>query len=380
MHRFAEAVRLLLVASVLVAAACSGDKARTDLPDWSDGFETGGPIAGGTDAVDGGSVVSQDGGAPPMPDSMTIAIPANVTWPMRIRNRDALSQPCEIPRDDPDTELVYGAEKKVECIIDSDELDLYVLGLQFNVVIPEGMCEYLLRVPYIFENFEVGGGPDRVAYTKNEDGTFTDEVNSEDGKPVCQYDYSRFDPDLPNCCYGEYTLEITSGMTGKTTTATKSWGGGELGKCYYGAGYVDERAAFDTAGFPVSEIIYSNRQPYVQEEVFDGVSDKYGSNVALANYYDPDDHGGDAPGALRGEFARPLYEYYCLDHAEENIAHISIVVREWNEEAEFDVDGNPDTLGTEPDWDLPRTDDINDVSDWKDYGDVGENFPFLPHL
>ena len=100
------------------------------------------------------------------------------------------------------------------------------------------------------------------------------------------------------------------------------------------------------------------------------MSDKYPYNVPLANYFDPAHHSDDEP------ISHPTpWEFYCLDDAQENIAHIEVWVREWNEEVEFDADRNPDTLGTEANWNLPRTDDINDVPDWKDLDPGSDTYP-----
>jgi hypothetical protein len=66
------------------------------------------------------------------------------------------------------------------------------------------------------------------------------------------------------------------------------------------------------------------------------------------------------PVSFKGEFATPLYEIECTDDAKEEISLIQITVREWNEEAQFDVDRDPDTTGTEPGWNTP----IDDIPDW----------------
>lgn len=392
--RTVRAVGLASIAcAVVLGSACGGEQKRKPLPDWSHGYEQGGPLAapqGGAGAVgagttDGGiaDAAMPDQNAPP-PDTFAIRMASSVTWPLRIRNRDAVeagrTEPCAIEPASRATELEFASEKKIRCIIDTDELDLHQLGLKFDVVIPKGMCDFLLRVPYIYENFEIGVGPSDVSYTLQEDGSFTDEVNSIDGKPYCQYDYKFFAETLPNCCYGGYTKKVTSAKTGKVSVTSGKWGGGKLGECYYGGGYLDTHASYDTEGFPVAETVYLGRAAWVQSEEFKGPDGAYESNVALADYYDPDDHGGMAPAAQRGQFARQHYEYYCLDDAEENIAYIQITVREWNLEAEFDKDGDPDTVGIEPGWALPFTEDINDWTDWKDLDPDGMTFPNMPHL
>jgi hypothetical protein len=169
---------------------------------------------------------------------------------------------------------------------------------------------------------------------------------------------------------------VKSAKTGEVNVTYGEWGGGKLGECYYGGGYLDTMAKFDVAGFPVWQSIYLGRQPWVQHEDFKGIEGLYVSNVALANFHDPADHGDMAPAALRGEFATPDYNYYCVDDAEETIAHIRVQVREWNEEVEFDADGDPDTTGTEPGWEMP----LDDWTDWATLTPGSKDFPNLPHL
>lgn len=383
--------RFLAPRMTTVACACAmaallvacGDDKRSALPDWSDGYEQGGPMAepqadgGVSDGGIGGGL--PDDNAPP-PNTFAIRRAKAVRWPMRIRDQDALkadrTEPCYVEPSSSATELKYADNKDIRCIIDMDELDLHQLGVQFDVVVPEGMCDFLLRVPYIYENFEIGQGPTKVSWTVNEDGTFSDEVNAMGGEPYCRYDYSPFGELYPNCCYGDYVRSVTSAKTGETSVKQGHWGGGQLGDCYYGGGYLDKMAMFDTQGFPVAQTIYLGRSGRVQEEDFAGIEGKYGPNVALANYYDPADHGGGPPAAVGARFANRDYDYYCLDDAEETIAHIAIQVREWNEEVEFDADQDPDTVGTEPGWEAP----IDDWDDWKTLTPGDADFPNLPHL
>ena len=67
------------------------------------------------------------------------------------------------------------------------------------------------------------------------------------------------------------------------------------------------------------------------------------------------------PVQVTGEMAVPMYWFECLDDASELIARIELFVREWNEEAEFDIDGDPNTTGWETEW---EDEPIDDVGDW----------------
>ena len=365
-----------LSAALLLVVACGDDKERTPLPDWSAGYDRGGDFTGIKDVEDGGTMMPDVD--EPQIDTFSIRVPDNVTWPMRIRDRDAVERnrsiPCEIEPDDEADELRFEAGKKVRCLIDTDELDLNAIGLQFDVVVPEGMCDFLLSVPYTFENFASGVGPTEVAYTVHEDGTFSDEMNAMGGEPYCAYDHSFWGSGDPNCCTGTYTRTVTSAMTGEASVTEGRWGGEEsLHDCYFQTcklcGY-----EVDAQGRCGGEYTYlPNRQAHVRHEVCESLSHKWPhSNLPLANYYDPDDHEDAAP------VASPTpWQFYCLDDAREIIAYIEVSVREWNEEKEFDADDDPDTLGIEPNWNLPGIDEINDMLDWKDMEAAGIDYPML---
>lgn len=379
----ASRIATVACACAIAAAfvACGGDDKRSALPDWSDGYEQGGPIAVPTGGDGGVADAGVDAGGmpddnPPPPNTFAIRMAKKVRWPMRIRDLKALDKdrtvPCYVKPGPIETELDFAPTKKIECLVDMDEYDLYINGLQFDVVVPKGMCDFLLRVPYWFVDYEIGFGPTQVSWTVSKDGKFSNEIASKDGVPLCAYDHSGDESDAPNCCLGSYTLTVTDAQ-GETTTTSKRWGGGSC-DCVCGANYFDKNNSVSEGGCPVAEAIYVGRQAFVQHEDYGNISEKFGSNAALANYYEPSADGG-VPGGLADPAAHPMYEYYCLDDAEENIAHIGVVVREWNEEVEFDKDGDPDTIGTEPGWKLP-TDAIDDIPDW-----TGTDYPELvcPH-
>ena len=87
------------------------------------------------------------------------------------------------------------------------------------------------------------------------------------------------------------------------------------------------------------------------------------TNVVLASYYHPLDHQpGGAPAGLLTEWAQPFYIFQCYDHAEELLAELRLVVKEWNEEHEFYTEDDPDSTGIEPHTGHP----INDRRDWAD--------------
>ena len=331
-------------------AACE-DPERKPLPDWRLGYADAGVV---------------DAQAEPQ-NAFALVSPDSVDWPVRLGKRDAPEEPCAVKRND--------STREIECMLDVNELDLWVLGLRYDIIVPPSMCDMLSHSPYIFANFEVGKGPDRVAYTVNMDGTFSDQLNAMNGEPFCPFDHTREDPKGPNCCTGNYQLEIKSALTGKVARSTQSWGG-KIGDCYFGAGFVQKDAPVDVDGMPMPQYEYTHGDAHRERIVYPGVSAIYPANTALANYFNPDDHDGKAPAGLSAPRARPYYDAFCLDDAEEIVAHIRLSVREWNEEAEYHALGNPDTTGTESLWNAGPT-DIDDLFDWGALTPGSKSYPRL---
>ena len=208
--------------------------------------------------------------------------------------------------------------------------------------------------------------------------SFSDEINARNGAPVCEFDYSTGEIEslLPNCCVGRYLQQVTTAETGVTQTQEHNWGGSKLSECYDGASFVDEAAILAPDGFPVATFVYMNRMAHVEQKRYEGAADKAPTTAMLANFWDPDDHDGGKPAALEGFAASPYYEFRCEDDAEEQIARIRILVREWNEEKEFDTEGNPDTKGDRDMFDSP----INDIPDWRDLTPDDVSFPEIPRM
>jgi len=340
------------VALLVNSAACNEDEDRKPLPDWHAGY----PDA------------STDSGIPDLPQSFALVLSPELEYTARLGQRNALDKPCAIAREE--------APAKIECIADVNELDVWALGFAYDIHVPEGMCDFLHHSAYMFENFQIGVGPETVSYTVNKNGTYSNEVNASRGAAVCDFDYKRLNPSAPNCCFGQYTLNVTNAETGVVTTSRSGWGG-KRGDCYYGAAYVEDGVALDPDGVPMSHFIYPHRNEHVEKVKYAGVSEKFPANIAHANYFEAEDHNGDMPAGLRTRGARPYYDAFCLDDAEEIIAHIRLSVREWNQEVEFDKKGNPDTVGIEPEF-TEGPIKIDDLDDWKTATPGSDDFPELP--
>ncbi len=339
--------------------ACESDKSeRESLPDWSEAYE-GEPRR----AVD----IDPDGGTPGSfpDDSFGIAISEDITYPIRIRELSSTDRPCAIEQGSSDPEI--------RCVLEMNELDLNYLGLKYDIIAPDGMCDFISYSSYMFENFRMEEGPTEVSWTVEEDGSITDEVNAVGDEPVCPADYSRQYAEhlkAPNCCFGEYTRTVTHAQTGKVSVSRHNWNGNPAG-CFHGAAFMEKRGECTDGGWPLDRFIYINREKLEHTVEYDYPAREGWPNLVLANFYDPADHGGQVPAGLRTLPDRVHFHFLCVDDAEEIIAHVELVVREWNEEAEFDVDGDPDTEGLEAGWGTP----INDLDDWADVQADYDGYP-----
>jgi len=337
-----------------------GDEERDPLPNWSDGYE---------DGADGGTPGGAGSGG-----TMALVQAADVPYPVRIYDLDRPDEPCAIA-----IEGTLESREEITCQMEVKELDLYAVGLAFDLHISQGACEYLWYRHYEYEAFEVGYGPTDVSYTIDANGSITNEVNSSGGEPYCEYDYSDLGLDWPNCCLGRYTLTVTNeGAGGEVTVHPPKWWGGNPCDCHDGAAHADDEAVFNEDRCPMATILYLNWAAFSKPFRLGSISDDYFTNVPYANYYDPADHDGTRPAGLREDgplgpsairwpyyYPWPYYTFVCTDDADEIFGSIRLIVREWNEAEEFfkpNNSGNPDTEGTEPGTAYL----LNDVWDWKD--------------
>jgi hypothetical protein len=323
-------------AACLALVGCTLPEEREPLPDWVEDE----PPTTDTDA-------------PPVPTDTIKVTAGNNDFPVRLRETGTVEGPCEVHPNG----TIEGYDE-IDCTLDVSELDLFARGVDWSVYLTPGACTYVKYWHYQYEAWEVGQGPGEVSFTVFGD-VVTDEVNSVNGIPYCQYDYSLFSTDAPNCCIGTYTLTITDAETGEVTSGLFGWGG-RPADCYNGAAFVDPEVELGLDGFPRPHYDYPNGAAYTKEMHFDALSGTFGSNVPLANHYNSADHLDDRPAGLKGLWAEPDYVFQCLDHAEELLGQITLKVREYNEQDQMIDDGNPDTQGEEPITGEP----IDDFADW----------------
>lgn len=346
---------------LVVVSACTASTERQAPPDWSAGY-----ASNYTSPVDTGDTIDTDtGDTLPVVAGFGLTVPTDLGYTVRAADL-ATGGDCVL-----DVAADTSGYQDLTCTLDLPELNLYGSGLDFDFGVPEGACDYWVYDFYMYEAWEVGTGPTEASYTVDVDGLITDRVNVDgDGVPVCEYDYSYSDAQHPNCCLGTYTLTVTvlrqDAETKKVITEervypNRSWDA-YVPDCYGGAAFTDPDATFNVEGWPTAKIVHLAREESQRRFSWDPPAEDFGTNVSLANHYDAADHGGLSPAGLRGYRARPHYTFQCYDNAEELLAEVRLVVREWNEEAEFLTEGDPDTTGSEPVSGTP----INDRQDWAD--------------
>ncbi len=336
----------LLVATlgwnILVAGCEDADADRPALSDWAEGYE----------ATDVGGVAQPSNEPPPVKDAMSFGVHlVDNGVPTRL-HQTGTTNDCVME------DLTGKPEgfRSLACTVEMEEFDLHVQGLTFLNQMSAGLCAYIVYWWYQYATRPSGDGPTAVSYTIDASGAFVDEVNSFDGTPLCPYDYR--DVGGPNCCEGEYVLTVTNEAGLVATSPPKSWGG-RAADCYGGAAFIWPEAEFTEDGWPRSYWEYVNYGEYSRRFEWQQSAQTFRSNLPLANYYRPEDHNGLRPAGLAAPGAVEHYNLVCADHALEWLAHISLTVREWNAQDEFEADGDPESVGLEP-----SGRPIDDLFDW----------------
>lgn len=344
----------MILSLLPLLVSCVTETERPELSDWSDGYESDCCPLVETD--DGGT----DGGTTVIPfgDTFGLFHVEDIGYSSRLYRSGATGTVCEVT---PGLETTGYVD--MDCTLDVPELDLFGAGLIFDLTVPEGACDHLVYMHYMYEAWEVGTGPARVDITVDEDGEIVEETNAIGGAPYCEYDYSFYGGEFsPNCCLGSYDIYTYDLSTGETKlTGGGDWGG-QPSSCYAGAAFEDPEVVLTADGWPTAKIINLWGSPFSKRFNFDLLGDQYGTNVNYANFYDRADHDGSVPAGFTGDWAVETYEFLCYDEAEELLARLDLTVREWNEGVEWENDGDPDTEGTEPITGLP----LNDRQDWAD--------------
>lgn len=253
------------------------------------------------------------------------------------------------------------------CILDAAEGDLYLQGMTLNFNAPPGVCDYAIISYYWFWNFQPGA-PGNISYCTSTAaanlGTIlgTPTVNNGSLGPkggyTCTYDYSHDDYDGvpgPNCCEGTYTQNVqtspdgTAGSCGNTQTSVVTYGG-QAANCVVGpATYLSTRRTED--GIP-EPTFYTTPVTGMNTSIAIKPPDasNFGTNLTIANYFNPALNGGNPPTALQaavGDQPEPYYELDCLDSGYDILARVRVQIRSWDTVAGFTAESNPYTAGDE---------------------------------
>lgn len=262
--------------------------------------------------------------------------------------------PCQISLDAPSTDLY--------CFLEANEFDLYMLGAKLTYQIPSSICSYGRFIPYHYYQFPPGTGATSVTVTSTDGGA---PVLLSSGAsagvtttlfgmvPQCSVDYSPLGG--PNCCEGTYNLltvyvDTVTPLT--TSTQTQGKWGGKASNCLTGPA-VDSQAK-DKDGYPLASVYYLYGKNLSKSYTLTAPNDKgFVTNVYLANYFSGDATYSlaSAPLPMRGpnttayRAGQPLYELQCLDHNEDLVHRINILVRSWSKQSEFLAHGDPTAAG-----------------------------------
>lgn len=291
---------------------------------------------------------------------LELATPAYTSHTLHGSESD-FSKKCEITKDS------TGSDRFIDCYIEVEELDLMFHGLAFNFTASR-TCEFVEYQPYYYLKAPFGYGPSAVSYTEV-DGTVNSStaVNADGtGKALCSYNYSLYQKGAPNCCIGTYVKTVTSVNTSAGTSTTSStfeeWGG-EYGNCLAGAGLSEP---LDKSGVP-RPTIYANSevagQGLLVKKSYDGTITTPANVITNIDYQPAGDLDGEPDYVMPSDWPMPRthhfsnhyvastgwnstvnttsmppalalgspnYYFACLDSAREELARVTIHVREWS--------------------------------------------------
>lgn len=293
---------------------------------------------------------------------------------------------CRITQDQIDSSNLN--DKDIVCFVEAGELDLYFSGLALKASTGFGMCEYLTYEPFRFWRHQYNQTPGgtvvndfsacaQCSDTGNLDGfgaqaattcSSADQTGNFSGSNYCYSDWATIynDSRYPNCDDGTYTLrtwtDTNSDGVCDTSEATSTIGqacGGSPGTCYGGPAVQDFSAAQLNLGIArhILNSFTGLTQTWTYTSPLNGglVTNKNLSNFTLSNgcggtksgtqseyYYEmanwldyvntsPTPSPGTTP--FIGSYGLTVeanYEFQCLDYAQDLIARIRVVVRDWD--------------------------------------------------
>ena len=301
--------------------------------------------------------------------------------------------------------IAYDNDIDMLCILETEELDLFMNGLGLKINVPDDTCEYVQYFPYSYWDYQPGfttnhrkiyegGGsctePEGFEYPESDDTFFVfDEVGPNDIN--CDEGNSYANIYVPTATSGTACNSFTfSGIDyGQTIEA-----GGNINNCL--GGPITDTPNLSYLDNKVSLVFNMKNTTSIPPWIYKSPISQSRGNYYLANYTSQCNATGEITNWTEssgmwtvGTFAgttfetindarritNGYYEWRCLDKAFDIKARIRLLVREWNrmydlstnnihEYIPVEVPSLMDATGTE----LSGFGDWNDSRDWEDYG------------
>ena len=321
--------------------------------------------------------------------------------------------------------------KQATCILNAGELDLFYSGIQMDLSVGPGMCEWTSFRPYAYYHWRYDPTPGTVIYVNTYEDTCincgTETCTSlrqlDPDSAYCQSDYSNLGDDtnhFPNCDDGSYTLITTNyadeaddgDCVAEAPSETNVDCGGSRVSCMDG-GVKDIGLEDNSISAGIDSIIFPSSYGLNTEsdgsgdcsssgcswQFSDPFSQGLHTNMRLSNYSNINTCGSDNPYRYETQsverYSRdsyssqhpfssnsPFYTFTCMDSAYDVIAKINIIVKDWDREFDYmkDLDRyfnheyTSNSLGDSRSniyMDNNNSDEFsdpwNDKSDWDDY-------------
>ena len=342
---------ILLSASACLMTAC-------DATTSSSAADAGGSDTGGDSGSDG---VSLD----PATDGFAAAVTQNENYSLLITKDGDGETPC-----------VAEEGEVITCIVDMNELDLYINGYTLEWSVPQSQCDYVGWMPYyyswapygkmplavlynvdgdgiiqnngagwtaidtalpaafaaVFNNADPCAGVDNdVVYIFNVGGVYTPICHADifgapaatDADVRCPWDYTQFDTGS-SCCYGDYTTYTYNTVDAEIQDATDAdWGpDSNYANCFRGPG-LDDSNAKTVLGLPAYIYTLVPAAGLTNSyAVASSISTSHDDQVYASNYFSAGDHTGNtatSSDTFHGEtVSAPVnsakgFPYYQLD-------------------------------------------------------------------
>lgn len=262
------------------------------------------------------------------------------------------------------------------CILDVPELDLYFNGVTFDYNVPTTMCTYASVKLYTYWGYQpppATYSPVLTTTASNCAGTSQGMHYNGSSIDACPYDYSK--EGGPNCCEVPMTVNCTPASTAVPSPTPSSftvWGSGTVSKCLSGPGM-----SHTISGYPVTTIIKTENTGTNASVTIPAPIGTYSSNIPIANDYLPFGTSytmSTTPytAAFFPDTTNPrtdfrYYEFACMDAAYDYAKRIHIVIRSWDQIANWTAQSNPYTDPTQ------EPDAISPYHDFKTWTDVINN-------